>query len=113
MYPREQSSADRQLLTPETGFVLLPLTPDCQNCSELFAHSSAALPNWRKTIPDMTRYLLPLIFIGPLAAQNVPPPADQQLAHDIYKQLIEVKSGYTTGATTPVAEAVAARLKAA
>jgi acetylornithine deacetylase/succinyl-diaminopimelate desuccinylase-like protein len=43
----------------------------------------------------------------------LPPPADQQLAHDIFKQFIEIKSGYTTGATTPVAEAAAARLRAA
>ena len=43
----------------------------------------------------------------------LPPPADQQLAHDIYKQFIEIKSGYTSGATTPVAEAAAARLRAA
>ncbi|MDP9051338.1 MAG: M20/M25/M40 family metallo-hydrolase [Acidobacteriota bacterium] len=43
----------------------------------------------------------------------VPPPADQQLAHDIFKQFIEIKSGYTTGSTTPVAEAAAARLRAA
>ena len=48
-----------------------------------------------------------------LAAQNMPPDAEKQLARDIYKQLIEIKSGYTTGATTPVAEAAAARLKAA
>ena len=38
---------------------------------------------------------------------------DQQLAHDIFKQFIEIKSVYTTGATTPVAEAAAARLRAA
>lgn len=43
----------------------------------------------------------------------MPPAVDQQLAHDIYKQFIEIKSGYTTGATTPVAEAAAARLKEA
>ena len=43
----------------------------------------------------------------------MPPDAEKQLARDIYKELIEIKSGYTTGATTPVAEAVAARLKAA
>ena len=41
----------------------------------------------------------------------MPPPADRQLARDIYQQLIEIRSGYTTGATTPVAEAMAARLK--
>ncbi len=43
----------------------------------------------------------------------MPPEADKQLARDIYKQLIEIKSGFTTGETTPVAEAMAARLRAA
>lgn len=47
-----------------------------------------------------------------LAADPVTLTADQQLARDIYKQLIEIKSGYSTGATTPVVESVAARLKA-
>jgi acetylornithine deacetylase/succinyl-diaminopimelate desuccinylase-like protein len=42
----------------------------------------------------------------------MPPEADQKLALDIYKQMVETKSGFTTGATTPVVEAVAARLKA-
>lgn len=35
------------------------------------------------------------------------------MAHDIYKEFVEVQSGFTTGATTPVAEAAAARLKVA
>ncbi|MBV8817405.1 MAG: M20/M25/M40 family metallo-hydrolase, partial [Acidobacteriaceae bacterium] len=57
-------------------------------------------------------WLLP--FMGAvLCAANLPPAADQQLARDIYKQMVEIKSGFTTGATTPVAEAMAARLKAA
>jgi acetylornithine deacetylase/succinyl-diaminopimelate desuccinylase-like protein len=43
----------------------------------------------------------------------MPPPADMKLAHDIYKQFIEIQSGYSTGSTTPVAEAAAARLKEA
>src|SRR5579884_740777 len=47
------------------------------------------------------------------AAANLPPAADQQLARDLYRQLIEIKSGYASGATTPVAQAMAARLKAA
>jgi len=48
-------------------------------------------------------------------AQNraMPPEAERQLARAIYKEMIEIKSGYTTGATTPVAEAVAKRLKTA
>ena len=48
-----------------------------------------------------------------LAAQNTSPDSERQLARDIYQQFIEIRSGYTTGATTPVAEAAAARLKAA
>jgi acetylornithine deacetylase/succinyl-diaminopimelate desuccinylase-like protein len=48
-----------------------------------------------------------------ICAQTTRPEAEKQLAHDIYKQFIEIQSGYTTGATTPVAEAAAARLKAA
>ncbi len=43
----------------------------------------------------------------------MPPEADKQLALSIYKQIIEIKSGFTTGATTPVAEAMAERLRAA
>ena len=51
--------------------------------------------------------------IGTLQAQSTRPEAEQKLAHDIYKEFIEIRSGFTTGATTPVAEAAAARLKAA
>ena len=47
------------------------------------------------------------------AADNMPPEAEQKLAREIYKQMIEVKSGFTTGATTPIAESVAARFRAA
>ena len=46
-------------------------------------------------------------------AQTLRPDAEQQLAREIYKQFIEIPSGFTTGSTTPVAEAAAARLKAA
>ena len=38
---------------------------------------------------------------------------DQRLAHDIYKEIVEIQSGFTTGATTPVADAIARRLRAA
>ena len=49
-----------------------------------------------------------------LAAQSaMPPEPERTLAREIYKEMVEIKSGYTTGATTPVAEAVARRLKAA
>jgi acetylornithine deacetylase/succinyl-diaminopimelate desuccinylase-like protein len=43
----------------------------------------------------------------------MPPAAEQRLAREIYKQMIEVKSGFTTGSTTPIAESVAARFRAA
>ena len=46
-------------------------------------------------------------------AQSTRPDSEKQLAHDIYKEFIEIRSGFNTGATTPVAEAAAARLKAA
>jgi len=46
------------------------------------------------------------------SGQTTRPDAEKQLAHDIYKQFIEIHSGYTTGATTPVAEAASSRLKA-
>jgi acetylornithine deacetylase/succinyl-diaminopimelate desuccinylase-like protein len=57
-----------------------------------------------------------LLLIAPLAcfaASNLPPESDQRLSHDIYKEMIEIKSGFSTGATTPVVDAVAKRLRAA
>ena len=53
----------------------------------------------------MKRILLFIPLV--LAAQTLPPDADRQLARDIFKEFIETRSGYTTGATTPVAEAAA------
>ena len=43
----------------------------------------------------------------------MPPESERQLARAIYKEMVEIKTGYTTGATTPLAEAVARRLRAA
>jgi acetylornithine deacetylase/succinyl-diaminopimelate desuccinylase-like protein len=57
--------------------------------------------------------LLSLFCLSALAADTMPPEAEQKLAREIYKQMIEVKSGFTTGTTTPIAESVAARFKAA
>jgi acetylornithine deacetylase/succinyl-diaminopimelate desuccinylase-like protein len=63
-------------------------------------------------------FLLPLAVLSLLSAltldaETLPPPTDQKLAHDIYKEFVEIQSGFTTGSTTPVAEAAAARLRAA
>jgi hypothetical protein len=57
--------------------------------------------------------LLLFTSLACFAASNMPPEADQKLAHDIYKEIVEIKSGFTTGATTPVVEAIAKRLRPA
>lgn len=49
----------------------------------------------------------------PPSAQTMRPEDEKKLARAIYKEFVEIQSAYTTGATTPVAEAAAARLKAA
>lgn len=56
-----------------------------------------------------------LWFVGAagLSGQSTRPEAEKRLAREIYKEFVEIPSGYTTGATTPVVEAAAARLQAA
>jgi acetylornithine deacetylase/succinyl-diaminopimelate desuccinylase-like protein len=66
-----------------------------------------------KLIYALRTGLLAFTLVGFVSAQTVRPEAEKQLAHDIYKEFIEIQSGFTTGATTPVAEAAAARLRAA
>ncbi len=56
---------------------------------------------------------LAIVTLACFAASNMPPEADQRLARDIFKEIVEIKSGYTTGATTPVVDAIAKRLRAA
>src|SRR5215467_1349375 len=53
------------------------------------------------------------VFVAAQGGPAAPPESERLLAREIYKEMVEIKSGYTTGATTPVAEAVARRLKAA
>ena len=59
--------------------------------------------------------IAPLIVVVALAAspasQSLAP--HQQLARDVYKELIEINTAVTTGATTPAAEAMARRFRAA
>ena len=57
--------------------------------------------------------LVVYLAAGCLIGQTMPPDGEKQLARDIYKELIEIRSGFTTGSTTPAAEAMAARLRAA
>jgi len=54
-----------------------------------------------------------LVSLTLLAADSLPPTTDQTLARSIYKEMIESKSGFSSGATTPIVNSVAARLKAA
>ncbi len=60
-------------------------------------------------------YRLTALFALALGAAiaAMPPDVDRQLAREIYKEMVEIRSGYTTGSTTPIAEGVAARLRAA
>ena len=58
------------------------------------------------------RLTLPLLWLGISCAATVPE-VDRQLAREIYKEMIEVRSGFSTGSTTPIAEGVAARMRAA
>ncbi len=46
-------------------------------------------------------------------ADNMPPAEYQKLAHDIYKQLIEINTSVSTGQTTPASKAMADRFLAA
>src|SRR5438309_7091342 len=55
--------------------------------------------------------LIVLLDFGRVSAQTTRPDAERKLAHDIYKEFVEIQSGFTTGATTPVAEAAAARFR--
>ncbi len=59
------------------------------------------------------KLLLALAGFSALARpDNLPPVEYQKLARDIYKQLIEINTSFSTGSTTPAAQAVADRLKA-
>ncbi len=62
----------------------------------------------------LVRLILILILCDvSVTAQTTRPEAERKLAHDIYKEFVEIQSGFTTGATTPVAQAAAIRLRAA
>jgi acetylornithine deacetylase/succinyl-diaminopimelate desuccinylase-like protein len=77
------------------------------------------------TVPQFTMFFADALCVGTLLlsfltsvalaqpASPIMPPVDRQLARDIFQQFVEIRSGYTTGSTTPVAEAAAARLRAA
>src|SRR5216117_739641 len=54
--------------------------------------------------PLPTTFLPGNLVIGQ-GTPTMPPESERQLARAIYKEMVEINSGYTTGATTPVADA--------
>ena len=66
----------------------------------------------KKTRP-LQLILILILCTASVSAQATRPEAERKLARDIYKEFVEIQSGFTTGATTPVAEAAAIRLRAA
>ncbi len=61
----------------------------------------------------MLRFSLVLTASLLTAQTTTPPEPDRQLARSIYKEFVEIQSGFSTGSTTPVAEAAARYLKSA
>src|SRR6266566_3825533 len=73
--------------------------------------STGAASRRRCSVLAVVVLVTTLLAIGNAAAEGLPP--QQQLAHDIYKELIEIDTTTATGDTARAAEAMAARLKAA
>ncbi|MDP1603577.1 MAG: M20/M25/M40 family metallo-hydrolase [Legionella sp.] len=57
--------------------------------------------------------LLLILLTGVSEAQSTRPKTEQELAREIYKQFIEVQSGFSTGSTTPLVDVAATYLKTA
>src|SRR5215471_15651776 len=79
------------------------------SCYALTWH--ALLFRQRCSVLASTALISALFAVAPAGADSLTP--QQQLAHDIYKELIEIDTTTATGDTGRAAEAMAARLKAA
>jgi acetylornithine deacetylase/succinyl-diaminopimelate desuccinylase-like protein len=66
-----------------------------------------------KKLTLLTNLLLILFSTGAAVADTQRGDDEKALALEIYKQFVEIPSGFSTGSTTTVAQAAAARLKAA
>jgi hypothetical protein len=60
-----------------------------------------------RAMPKQKSHAVPLLaglFVcaANLSAQTTRPEAEKNLARDIYKEFVEIQSGYTTGSTTPL-----------
>jgi hypothetical protein len=51
---------------------------------------------------DMRRFFIPPSPDAETEIQYIPPDSERDLAHDMYKELVEIKSGHTAGVTTSV-----------
>ncbi len=67
---------------------------------------------WQDNRVLLNLFVICCLFAAVASPENLPPVAEQKLALEIFKEMIESKSGFDTGPTTPIAEAVAARFKA-
>src|ERR1700693_2704625 len=65
----------------------------------------------RRSILLSTTLVATFVALGSAAADGLT--ANQQLAHDIYKELVEIDTTTATGDTDRAAQALAVRLKAA
>ena len=68
------------------------------------------MARWQKCFATLSSFF---VFSPPWRCPRIyPPAADQKLALEIFKEMVESKSGFDPGPTTPIAESVAARFKA-
>ena len=85
-------------------------------------HSSRGFLPERPPMPRrlaVSALVCTVVFASLVGAQarpttnTMPPEPERELARSIFTEMVETKTGYTTGATTPLVEAVANRLRAA
>ena len=65
-----------------------------------------------KSFAHVKCFFMLALCTASVLGQKMPPPADQKLAKEIYKEMIEINSSVMTSTTTPVVQAVAKRLRA-
>lgn len=64
-----------------------------------------------KKITQISYSIVLALIVGVAEAKTTRPADEQQLARSIYKQFIEVQSGFTTGSTTPLVKVAVKYLK--
>jgi acetylornithine deacetylase/succinyl-diaminopimelate desuccinylase-like protein len=79
----------------------------------VFKRSRKLHPDKSSCLFGVMKQLLVLFLLAgsAIAADIMPPASEQELSRSIFKQIVEIKSGFSTGATTPVAKAMAERFR--